>query len=240
MENPIQPQNYERLSVQEMKKEVLSHFNFEKGIAFTFWMMLKNPKQLISIYLNEDRKKVFNPFRFLLIGVAVSTIILINHPAFKAFIDSLYAQNIGSFRSLEEKLHMPLWENFLVAQELYMSYQNVLIIISLPVVSWVTWRFFIKTHYNYAEHLVINAFVFGTTYWLSSITALLTFFSKASMVATYMMTVITFVLATILYKRIFGKGILKSLLGIFLAYIPIYLIGILSQFVILLILLALL
>lgn len=196
MENSLQPQKYQRLSIQEMKQEVLSHFYFEKGIAFTFYLMLKNPEQLLSIYLNEDRRRVFNPFRFLLIGVAVSTLILLNHPAFKAFIAGLQSKNMGSFQSLEQKLNLPIWESFMMAQELFMSYQNVIIIISLPAVSWVTWKYFYTSKFNLAEHLVINAFVFGTTYWLSSIFALLTFFSDTQLVATYMISLITFVAST--------------------------------------------
>lgn len=72
MEESIQSRKYERLSVQEMKQEVLSHIYFERGIPFTLFMILRNPERLLNIYLNEDRRRVFNPFRFLLIGVAVS------------------------------------------------------------------------------------------------------------------------------------------------------------------------
>lgn len=222
-----------------MKQEVLSHFYFEKGFAFTLFMMLRNPERLLSIYLNEDRKRVVNPFRFLLVGVAVSTIILINHPGFRATIASLQTQKAESFKSFENKLNLPLWDSLLIAQELFMSYQNILIILSLPAVSWVTWKFFSTAKYNYAEHLVINGFVFGATYWLSSFVALLTFFSEAKVVATYAISLITFVLATYLFKRIFKNGILRSFLGILLAYIPVYIIGIFSQVVIFIILLCL-
>lgn len=232
MENSLSPQKYERLSFQEMKQEVLGHFYFERGIAFTFFMMLKNPERLISIYLNEDRKKVFNPFRFVLIGVAVSTLIVINHSGFKAFLASLHTQNSETFTTLGTELNLPLWEIFLYTQELFLSYQNVLIIVSLPFISWVTWKFFRNKRYNYAEHLVINGFVFGTTYWFSSIVALLTSFAEAKSVATYMISLITFVLATYLYKRIFRSGIIRSFLGILLVYIPIYIIGIFFQIIV--------
>lgn len=229
MENSIQPQRYERLSIQEMKHEVLSHFYLERGIAFTFFMMLKDPERLLTIYLQEDRRKVFNPFRFLLIGVAVSTLILMHHPGFKAFVASLHAQNSETLKTLGEELNLPLWDVFVTTQELFLSYQNILIILALPGVSWITWKFFHTSKFNYAEHLVINGFVFGTTYWFSSLTAVITFFSEAELVATYMVSLITFILSTYLYKRIFRNGILKSFIGILLVYIPIYIIGIVFQ-----------
>lgn len=237
MENSIPPQKYERLSVQKMKQEVLSHFHFEKGIAFTFFMMLKDPERLVDIYLNEDRRKVFHPFRFLLIGVAVSTLILLNHKGFKAFLVNMQSQNMGSFKILEERLDLPVWETFQRAQELFLSYQNVLIIVSLPLVSWITWKFFRSARFNYAEHLAINGFVFGATYWFSSIVVLGSYFSDSTMIATYLTTFTTFGLATYFYMRIFGKGFFRSVLGILLANIPIYIIGILSQMIAFLVLL---
>ena len=237
MENSIPPQKLERLSVQKMKEEVLSHFHFEKGIAFTFFMMLKDPERLVDIYLNEDRKRVFNPFRFLLIGVAVSTLILINHQGFRVFLAGLQSQNMESFKILEEKLNLPLWDTFQRAQELFLSYQNILIIISLPAVSWITWKFFRSSGYNYAEHLAINGFVFGATYWFSSIVVLGSYFSDSTLIATYLTTLTNFALATYFYFRIFRKGFFRSLFGILLANIPLYLIGILSQMILFLLLL---
>lgn len=231
MENALKPQPRNRLSIKEMKEEVLSHFYFEKGILFTFWFMLKRPEELLSIYLDGDRKRVFNPFRYLLIGVAATTIILLNHKGFKEFLNAVQNQNRDGFKILEEKFNIPLWDLFAEAQALYMSYQNIFIVISIPIVGWITLKFFKSAPYNYAEHLVINAFVFGTSYWLSSIVGILSFGISVGDFIAYAGTLITFILSTYLYKRIFKSGIFKSFFGIFLAFIPVYIIGIISQLV---------
>lgn len=236
MENALNPDSHKRLTVREMKKEVLSHFYFERGILFTFWWMIKNPQKLLYIYLNEDRKKVFNPFRYLLVGVAISTVLLVNHPRFIAFVQDLQAENINDFNTLGATFNLPIWELFVQAQSISITYQNVMVILSIPVVSWVTCKFFKSEKYNYAEHMVINAFVFGTSYWLVSLFTVFFYFSSDGNLITYGTTAITVIIAAYLYFRIFHVNLFKSLLGFILAYIPVYIVGIVAQMIIFIVL----
>lgn len=236
MENTLPTNPHSRLTVKEIKNEVLCHFYFEKGLLFTFYNMLRQPGKLVSVYLDENRKKVFNPFRYLLFGVATSTVILLAHPSFKNMITTIHNGSLEDYQVLEQQTNLPLWELMTRMQEIYLSYQNIIIILSIPLVSWVTWLYFGKKKYNYAENMAINSFVFGTTYWISAILGLLTY-GTDSVIIMYMATTLTFVAATYCYKMIFKNGIFKSFLGIVLGYIPILLIGILSQFLIFIVLL---
>ena len=238
MENAFPTGHPNRLSVREIKNEVLCHFYFEKGLLFTFYHMLKQPEKLISIYLDGNRKKVFNPFRYLLFGVAATTLILLSHPSFTKMIENLQMSSMDDYQVIEQQMNIPLWDIMMRMQEIYMSYQNIVIIISIPVVSLITWKFFRNHSFNYAENMAINSFVYGTTYWISAILGLLTFFTDSGFIM-FMATAVTFVASTYLYKRIFKSGVLRSFAGIFISYIPVLIIGVLTQVVIFCILLML-
>lgn len=238
MENALPTTQHKRLTTREIKNEVLCHFSFEKGLLYTFAHMLTRPEKLISMYLNEDRKKVFNPFRYLLFAVAASTLILLSHPSFTRMIDNIQKQSLGDYQLIEQKTQIPVWDIMIRMQEIYMSYQNVVIILSIPVVSLITWKFFRNHSFNFAENMAINAFVYGTVYWMSSIIGLFTYFSNSGIIM-FLSTGITFIVSTYLYKRIFKNGIFRSFVGIVISYIPILIIGTIFQAVIFLFLLML-
>lgn len=233
---PNGPHN--RLTTREIKNEVLCHFYFEKGLLYTFLYLLKHPEKLILMYLNEDRKKVFNPFRYLLFGVAATTLVLLAHPSFTKMMENIQNQNRGDYEIIEQATKIPLWDLMIRTQEIYLSYQNIIIIISIPVVSFITWKFFKKHSFNYAENMAINSFVYGTVYWISAVLGLFTFFTDSGVVM-FLSTAITFLVSTYLYKKIFKNGILRSFAGIVISYIPVLIIGIIGQLVILLFLIVL-
>ena len=48
-----------------MRNEAFQFFNLEKGMAFTYVSLIKNPFETIKTYLDFDRRKYTNPLRFL-------------------------------------------------------------------------------------------------------------------------------------------------------------------------------
>lgn len=238
MENHIAPGERERLSIAEIKNEVFSYFYLEKGLLFTFIQMFKAPKFLVDTYLFGDRLRVYNPFRYLFYAVAASTVILIANPSFRKFIEGIQNSSYETYQKMGEALKLPLWETMIKTQEFYMSYQNIVIILSIPAAGWITWKLFNNKSYNYAENMAINSLVFGTTYWVSAIIGLITYFMD-SYVLTFVVSLITIILGVWFYYKIFQVKLYKAVFGILLVYIPILIIGALFQLSIFVILLLL-
>ncbi|MEO2063561.1 MAG: DUF3667 domain-containing protein [Christiangramia sp.] len=235
----LQPQPvYPRLTIDEIKTEVLSHLYLEKGLLSTFISMLKRPSKTVEVYLHGNRRKIQNPFRYLIIGVAFSTFIMLANPSFRNYISNIQQSSKGNYDQLDAATGLSFYEKFTQAQEIYMSYQNLVLTLAIPLIALVTFLFFRKKAYNFAEHMAINCLVFGTIYWLSGLFSLVTFFMDYSFII-YLSWFLTFAIGTYLYWKVFSINIFKSMLSILSAYLAAMVVGIFFQIAVFLVLLIL-
>ena len=192
-----------RLTIKEIQNETLMFFNLEKGLLFTFISLLKNPSGTIQTYLNSNRRMYTNPLSYILVGVAIYTVLFTVHPAFNKMMNSTNKMNAKNYERLEKDLDIKIAEPFEQAQAIYLNYQNVFYLLLIPAVGFVTFLLFEKP-FNYAENLAINAYVFGTTTWFSVILTLLTFFIE-SVAVMFILTFVSYILIGYLYKKIFPR-----------------------------------
>lgn len=211
----MENQKLPRLTVKEMKREALLFFNLEKGIPFTFISLLRKPLETIDEYLNYDRRKYSNPIKYLLFAVAMYALLISFNSNFKEFTTSTNKMNAQNYKPLEEKLNIEIAKPFEEAQKVYFSYQNVFIIFSLPLLGFVTYLFS-REKYNYAENLVIIAFTYGTTNWISMLVTIITsFFTLPFMYLTLVVTTLTLMIFIYFFGKIFKQKIfLSALTGI--------------------------
>ena len=198
-----------KLTLKEIQNETLLFFNLEKGLLFTFVSLMKDPASTIQTYLNRDRRKFSNPLQYLLIGVALYTLLISINPTFIKLMEDSNKVNAKNYARMEKDLNMKIAEPFEQAQAIYLSYQNVFYIVLVPAVGLVTFLLFEKP-FNYAENLAINAFVFGTTTWFGIALLALTFFiDHISMM--FIPSLVTYILMGYLYKKIFQEGLFKTI-----------------------------
>ncbi|MBX2845077.1 MAG: DUF3667 domain-containing protein [Saprospiraceae bacterium] len=217
----------ERITTKRIIGEILEIFNLERGLVFTFLSIFKKPFELVQTYLYKDRKRVFNPFRYILFAIALNTLFLSNHQSFKNFTQAQFQQLQEQEQQYENGLELSKYLGR--AQKIYLTYQNFVMLIALPIMSLATLTLFSKVGYNYAENLAINSFIFGTTNWLSAILSALTFFIGAPMLILAFV-LITFIVATYLYAKIFQVNGFKAFVGMFLAYLCLLFVGMLFQY----------
>lgn len=198
-----------RLTVKEIQNETFKFFNLEKGLLFTFLALMKDPHTTIDTYLNFDRRKFTNPLQYILIGVAVYTLIFSVHPSFTMTMKDMNELNAKNYAKIEKDLNIKIAQPFAEAQQIYLAYQNVFYLILIPVVSFATFFLFEKG-FNYAENLAINAFVFGTTTWFSTVLSIATFFIEHFSIIIIVIPLISIMLTISLYKRIFQEGWFKT------------------------------
>lgn len=203
-----------RLTVKEIWNETLKFFNLEKGILFTFISLLKKPYFTVQTYLNVNRRKYSNPLQYILFGVAIYVVIIKLSPGFNYFIEQANTINQQKLQALGDKGAV-YFESNAKAQELLMSYQNVLYLFILPVISIIT-NWFGGKNYNYAENLAINAFTFGTAVWVSLLFGLVTFFLNYTYTILGLLALLSWFVTCYMYKNIFQfkwvKAILVSIL----------------------------
>lgn len=197
-----------RLTVKEIRNETLLFFNLEKGLLFTFVALMKQPFSTIQTYLFHDRRKFSNPLQYILIGVALYTIIISVHPGFNKMVNDSNEINAKNYARMEKQFDIKIAEPFERAQGIYFNYQNVFYIFLIPAVGFATFLLFERS-YNYAENLAINAYVFGTTTWFGILVTLATFFIE-HIAMMFIMPLISLILMGYLYKKIFQEDWLKT------------------------------
>ncbi len=148
-----QPPNTSRLTIHYVWHDLQSNFiYFEKGILFTLRQLFTRPGYAIRDFINGKRVQHIKPFSFLLLMAGIYGFLY-------HYLGINYISLIGSNKSYAfldtDKANNWLGENYAVAQLIY-----------LPIRSLVSWFVFKKFKYNYIEHLVLNAFLFGQRIFL--------------------------------------------------------------------------
>lgn len=146
----------ERITIRHLINDLLLIANLEKGFGYTVKQLLLRPRKAIREYLEVNRRRMMKPFPMLVLLVTVATFL--------------------SLRMLP--LGQPLWQNFkeggaadllspLIQESIRLltiamqRYFNIFFVLSLPGQAVGSYLLFRKSGYNFAEHLVINTYLFN-------------------------------------------------------------------------------
>jgi hypothetical protein len=165
IDNQNQP---DRISMKMIWRSILQEFNLEKGILHTVVDLALRPGQTIKEYLYEDRSKLVPPFRFLLIFVTLGTIVTLSFLTQEDLINTFEqgveagggAPNLDNLDP-EKKEFIDLYINNMAVANL--KFFNIYLMLSVPLAALATLIIYGRKTYNFAEHLVVNAYVYGNT-----------------------------------------------------------------------------
>ena len=65
----------ERITTRKILADISDILNLQRGAPYTLWRTLINPGKTIYTYLRQDRTKLMNSFRLLVLVVTISTFI---------------------------------------------------------------------------------------------------------------------------------------------------------------------
>lgn len=229
---------------------IVNVFGFDSKFFVTLRTVARKPDTIIKDVLGGVRKRYMNPFAFLAVGAAISLLV------FNYFSDDFKAVNselnsaqieeykkkanidIESMKDLSEKEIQKLQIEKKTAEfqlkfldgmmNFMLQYYNLLaflfVIIYAILSKWTFW----KPH-NFGEHIVINAYFFGFTTYLSLILFFLSMVIHPSIYTYSMLVYIIFYMYAFgkVYSLSIGKNILKLLR---------FLLGLVVMFILLMIL----
>ena len=211
----------ERITLKSMISEFAENvLGWDNKYFVTLKLMLSKPQIVLSEYALGVRKKYVHPFTFLIIGV---TLVLFT---FNLFLDDFIAAtqefNIQQINWMAENIGGPYadpdfkaqqLENSKNSQEFILKYFNLLTIVLIPIYTFFTFIVYRKP-YNYAEHLVFNAYIQGTSF-----IATFVFFIISLLVHPLIYTFTTFItvfLYTYAYGKLYSLSVAESILKLFL------------------------
>lgn len=172
----------------------------ERGFLFTFWRMLTRPAESLDLILRGPDRRFQDPVKFLFICVALSTLALNLNigqqvsvanttpgtPAADPGLKAAEEQLLGMIKSPESLLttkfqaKRALRELQMTTPDWFMNqtfkWMNLALLIAVPFYAIGTWLVFHR-HFNFAEHLVINGYIFSIQCLLSILTLPINFWS---------------------------------------------------------------
>jgi len=200
----------ERLTLKFLFNDMLKNmFNLERGLLFTILELFKNPEVVINDFVQGERYRYMNPFRFLIV-----------YASLYALVVSVFGFSIEGMIEMQEE--NPL--NLSVLKE----YSNLMILANVPIVAIGSWLAFRPAKLNYAEHLVVNAYANS---FMTIISIPLDIFFSAflpgfdaywEMVSSPLLLLVIFYV----YVRTLSTSIIKGILRTLLTYLYVILISI--------------
>lgn len=133
----------------------------DKGFLFLIKEMLYRPGYVAAEYIEGKRKKYFNPLSFLVIATALWALIVLKSGYFESM------GSAGPSREGGNALQMPAWmaRYFAESMRIILTHGKIIsLIITVPVLSFLSWIFFRKKKNTFAENLVLQSLNVGLTH----------------------------------------------------------------------------
>jgi hypothetical protein len=152
-----------RLTVKHLIHDFLHAFTHtDKGILFLIKEMFIRPGIVAAEFAEGKRKKYFNPFSFILIMMALSIFLTQKTDFYGAFIEETKTM----ITQVDEISKKPISKDALerlddanYKAQKTVEYNKILSLFLIPLLSLISWLFFRKTKYNYAENLILNVLI---------------------------------------------------------------------------------
>lgn len=184
----------ERITLKRILSDFAeTFFGWDNKYFFTVRSLVVRPHVVLSEYVKGVRKRYVPPLTYLIIG---ATLVLFSLTFFlDNYMDNLQAIN----ETLKGSFGIPPLEN--AQEELQgqiIQYFNLVTLVLIPIYALFTFLIYRKT-YNYAEHLVFNSYIQGT-----SLVFILIFFYISLLTHPFVYSITTFI-TIFLYLYSFGK-----------------------------------
>lgn len=195
--------------------------NIEKGFGRTCVDMVRQPGELIKKYLQGATTDYFKPFRYAFIWATISAVLLIYSGVFEE-------QQMASISWMGEREMSPeeLEVNQMI-QEKIRSFMSFIVLSIVPFNAFGSFLLFRKfkytrneseLRYNYAEHLVMNTFITGTTTMIGLIFVTVYYFNtEFIMLSTPISLFVNILFSAYVFQKVFDINFFNSLWRTFIA-----------------------
>lgn len=200
-----------RITFGFIGEQLLEQLNLERGLGYTLKSLLWTPGKAIQEYLFNDRDRLMRPFSFLLLMAAVTTFLTLH-----LLLGGKNLQELSSQAPEMQQLPLFLQAFTQKATSWTQQYYNLIYMSTLPAMALSTFLLFRKVNWHYAEHLVLNAYVYGFQSFIYLLIIPLYFLHPILFAAGALLMVVYLVYA---YYRIFSLSWWEAILFTLVAYL---------------------
>lgn len=139
---------------------VTDAFDLNRGLLFTAVALFRRPGEAVREYVSGATVRYTNPVKYLLVLAALAVVMMVRLDVFETQMrvlpGAMAAQESAEAQRMQAELSA--WIS---------RHMNLLMIAGVPVIAWLSRRFFRAAGFNYAEHLVFNVFAYAQMCLLS-------------------------------------------------------------------------
>lgn len=202
-----------RITVRNLISYILSAItNVERGLWFTLNGLLRRPATVIQEYVNGRTRPYYHPLRLAFLLGTISIVLMFAFFDFEA-AQASFAEQLNPNISEEQK------ELQLKANRAIRPFMNFLPLLLIPFFAIGTWWFHRKKQFNYAEHLVLNAYLYSLMTLVNLPLLLLYIYLDNIMLSTVMGFLLFTAFGGIIFKKLFAGSLLFNLLKALLSYL---------------------
>lgn len=227
----------DRITFKNLMSDLFKNtLGWDNKYLYTIKCLLTKPGAVLSEYINGTRKRYVHPFTFLAIGMTIAIFIfnsfdeeyISSNQEFQKSQLEWMADNIGGpYKSTEFQKEQI--ENSEKMVKFQLKYFNVLVVLLLPIYSFIAFLVYRKP-YNYGEHIVVNSYVQGLSFLSLSILFLVSLVIHPLIYAANVIFLMVYYIYGYgkLYKLSLGQSILKVFLFFTILIGSLIILGILS------------
>jgi hypothetical protein len=139
---------------------VTDAFDLNRGLLFTAAALFRRPGEAVREYVSGATVRYTNPVKYLLLLAALALLMMVRLDVFETQMRALpgVAAAQESAQAQQMQAELSAWIS---------RHMNLLMIAGVPVIAWLSRRFFRAAGFSYAEHLVFNVFAYAQMCLLS-------------------------------------------------------------------------
>jgi len=197
-------------------------FNIEKGFFYTFRELFLHPGKVVGEYLDGRTMPYTNPFRYLVVAIAVSVFLMLSLGVWELQMDNIIEayKKINFISSAEDELRMRK------SMGAVTKFMNLMPLLLLPFIALAS-RLFIGKKLYYAEHFIMVSFLTAQSTLYGVFITIITYFFPELISWVFLLGLI---LATTVFGQTFHEFFKKSWMESLLLGLATYLVGFLFFF----------
>jgi len=196
----------ERNTIKHLFKLIFDSFDIEKGLVYTAKLLFANPGKIINEYLAGRTKDFYNPLKYLILIAGLNAFFVIWLGVFDTSMENTY--EVLDYSNEQIKFQSQV-NNYVK------KFLNIFSILILPFYSLASKWVFKKHKQYFAEHLIINSYLFAQYTILQILTTITVYFIPVLVKYVPVFGIVTFVVyyaytLKSIYKIKFVKSLLRS------------------------------
>lgn len=193
-----------RITVKTVVQELFAIItNVEKGFWYTARMLFIAPATVVCDYIAGKTIRYYHPFRYLFWWVTISVAINLS----LGLYDRQQTEIQSYIGASEDQKAFKLQQDLQQEVKKYLTFIPVLLV---PFASISSYLLFKKKGYNYAEHLVLNAYVQGQMAMIGIPILLISVVIPTTMLSFSLSIILSLLYGTFVFFRFFKTSVISA------------------------------